>query len=147
MVGKKSCSWVSLEASCKHCIALIRQGLGIFCANFGKPVLGLPLCHRAWCVPCYHQQPGTDFLVYTDRNVTMAPIPNEENNYIQAHKGGSLFCPYECDECSFHRITGSPSLCPNINHQRLLNHIRRANLDAFWPRAKGTVRELKRFFF
>ena len=107
MIGTKSCSWLSLEVSCHHCISLTRQGMGIYCANFGKPVIGLPLCHCSWCVPCYHRQPGTDFLVYTDRNVTMAPIPNEENNYIQAHEGGPLFCPYECDECSFYCITGS----------------------------------------
>ena len=77
----------------------------------------------------------------------MAPIPNEENKYIQVHKGGSLFYPYEYDECSFHRITGSLGLCSNDNYQRLLNHTRRANSEALWPRAKDIVRKLKRIFF
>jgi hypothetical protein len=79
--------------------------------------------------------------------VTLAPSPNEENNYMQAREGDSLFCPFECDECLFHRITGVPSIRSNDNHQRLLDHIRRANLDAFWSRAKDTVRELRRMFF
>jgi hypothetical protein len=71
--------------------------------------------------------------------VTLAPSPNEENNYMQAREGDSLFGPFECDECLFHCITGAPSLRSNDNHQRLLNHIRRANLDAFWSRAKDTI--------
>ena len=32
---------------------------------------------HTWCVPCYHQQPSTNFLVYTCSDVTMEPIPNE----------------------------------------------------------------------
>jgi hypothetical protein len=91
MIGTKSRSWVSLEARWQHCTALTRQGVGIFCANFGTPLLGLPLYHHAWCAPCYLQRPGTGFLVYTGSDVTLAPSPNEENNYMQAHKGDSLY--------------------------------------------------------
>jgi hypothetical protein len=52
-------SWVDLEARCQRCNTLTRQMEGIFCANFGQPVLGLPLCHRAWCAACYQQRPCT----------------------------------------------------------------------------------------
>jgi hypothetical protein len=48
-------------------------------------------------------------LVYTGSDVTLAPSPNEENDYMQAREGDSLFCPFECDECLLHRITGAPS--------------------------------------
>ena len=78
--------------------------------------------------------------------MTLEPIPNEENNYIQDRKGDSLFFPFECDECLFHRITGALSLRSDANHQRIFDHIRRANLYIFWPRAKYTVRELRRIF-
>jgi hypothetical protein len=101
MIGTKSHSWVSLEERCPHCTALTRQWVGIFCANFRKPMLGLPLCHHAWCAPCYRQRPGTDFLVYTGSDVTLAPSPNEESNYMQACEGDSLFCPFEYDKCYF----------------------------------------------
>jgi hypothetical protein len=46
---------------------------------------------------------------------------------MQAREGDSLFCPFECDECLFRRITDAPSLRSNDNHQRLLDHIRRDN--------------------
>jgi hypothetical protein len=130
----------------QRCTALTRQGHGIFCANFGKPILGLPLCHNAWCPPCYRQRSGTYFLVYTGSDPQSLPSPIEVSYYLQARPGDSLFCPFECDDCVFFRITGGPSHPNNRQHQNLLDHIRRTNLDAFWSRAPGTIRDLTWMF-
>jgi hypothetical protein len=88
--------------SALYCTALTRQMEGIFFANFGQPVLGLPICHRAWCAACYQQRPGTSFLVYHGSDPETAPRPSEEKFYLQARAGGgSTCCPFECDECVF----------------------------------------------
>ena len=71
--------------------------------------------------------------------MTLATITNGENIYIQSHEGDSILYPFEFDECLFNCITGAPRLHSYDNYQILLNHIRRANLDAFWSRAKDTV--------
>jgi hypothetical protein len=141
-----SLSWEDSEALCQRCIALTRQGHGIFCVNVGKPVLGLPLCHSAWCPPCHCQRSVTYLLVYTGFDPHSLPSPIEVSYYLQARPGDSLFCPFECDDCVFFRITGGPSHPHNRQHQNLLDHIRRTNLDAFWSRAPGTIRKLTRMF-
>jgi hypothetical protein len=120
---------------------------GAFCANFGQPVIGLPLCHRAWCTACYQQRPGTSLLVYHGSDPETAPNPNEEKFYLQARAGDSTCCPFECDEYFFFRITGSTSQHELLQNQTILDLIRRANLDAFWSRALRTVRELRRMFY
>ena len=66
--------------------------------------------------------------------------------YLQACPGDSIYCPFECDECSFHRITGSPSQHDNHTHKNLLEYIWRANLDAFWYFKQGTLYNLTLMF-
>ena len=39
----KSISWVDWEAHYQQCTTLTQQGEGIFCANLGVPVIGMPL--------------------------------------------------------------------------------------------------------
>jgi hypothetical protein len=114
--------------------------------EFGKAVLGLPLYHNAWCPLCYRQRSGTYFLVYTGSDPQSLPIPIEVSYYLQAPPGDSLFCPFYCDYCVFFRITGGPNHRHNRQHQHLLDHIRRTNIDAFWSCAPGTIRELTRMF-
>ena len=72
--------------------------------------------------------------------------PGEEKDFMQGRGGDHLFCPFECDDCSFWRLQGrNPN--PNIPNDRLLQvYIRRANLDAFWSRRPGTVYGLSNLF-
>jgi hypothetical protein len=85
--------------------------------------------------------------VYHGRDPEIAPSPSEEKFYFQARAGDSTFCPFECDECFFFRLTGSASQHELLKHQTLLDLIRRANLDAFWSRAPRNVRELRIMFY
>jgi hypothetical protein len=146
--GQMYCSWVNWEARCQSCTALTRQGQGIFCANFGAPILGLPLCHKAWCAGCYCQRRGTNFSVYTGSDPTTTPNAAEESGYFtSARPGHSLFCPFECDECALFRLKGVSSRIDDKNHQILLDFIRSSNMDAFWSRSPGTVTELTIMFY
>ena len=67
--------------------------------------------------------------------------------YLQAHPGDSIYLPFECDECSFYRLTGSPSQHDNHTHKILLDYIRRINLDAFCSHTQGTLYQLTCMFY
>ena len=72
--------------------------------------------------------------------------PGEERDFLEGRAGDHLFCPFECDNCSFWRLKKrDPD--PNSAVDRVLQaFIRRANLDAFWSRRPGTVYGLNNLF-
>ena len=86
-------SWVDWESLYQHCNALMCQGEGIFCANFGVTVIGFPLFHLAWCKPFYQQKPGTSFLVYQLFQMDTIPRPDEDQLYFQDRPCHSVFYP------------------------------------------------------
>ena len=67
--------------------------------------------------------------------------------HLQDRPGEYIYCPFDCDECSFYRLTGYPSQYENITHKKLLDYIRRSNLDAFWYCTQGTLYHLNRMFY
>jgi hypothetical protein len=72
--------------------------------------------------------------------------PGEESEFLEAREGDHLFCPFECDDCCFHRLRGKPASLEVDADKELLAYIRRANLDAFWARRPGTVSGLRMLF-
>jgi hypothetical protein len=53
--------------------------------------------------------------------------------------GDHLMIPFECDLCVFRKLKGRNPI-PTSHEDKLLSAcIRRANLDAFWSRAKSTA--------
>jgi hypothetical protein len=72
--------------------------------------------------------------------------PSEANDFLHGRVGDPLFCPFECDLCSFHKLHGEPPRPEDPVHNLLLAYIRRANLDAFWSRRPSTVAGLVRGF-
>jgi hypothetical protein len=64
----------------------------------------------------------------------------EENRFLIACSSGNLVMPFQCDICHFVNIMGGP-LDGLASDKRMLKCIRRANLDAFWSREPGTVRD------
>jgi hypothetical protein len=75
----------------------------------------------------------------------------EEQDYQDfcfARAGDHLICPFQCNLCHFRNVTGADPNKGMVGDVLLLVDIRRANLDAFWARRKGTVQsnllEMKR---
>jgi hypothetical protein len=85
-------------------------------------------------------------MEYTGSDAETKPSASEEDYFLSARPGDSLCCPFQCDECVFHRLIFWPSNVESKNNQILLDFIRRANLDDFWYRAPGTIYELNRMF-
>jgi hypothetical protein len=85
-------------------------------------------------------------ITETILTLSQVPSPSEEKIYLHARPAGSIFCPFECDECLLYRLTGCPSQIDNKMHRHLLDYICRANLDAFWSRSLNTLKGLRRMF-
>jgi hypothetical protein len=56
-----------------------------------------------------------------------------------ARDGDHMLVPFECDLCIFRKLKSRNPLPGNQQDTLLLACLRRANLDAFWSRAKSTV--------
>ena len=72
--------------------------------------------------------------------------PGEERDFLVGRGGDHLFCPFECDDCSFWRLTGRAADRAIPGDRVLQAYIRRALLDAFWSRRPGTVYGLSNLF-
>jgi hypothetical protein len=72
--------------------------------------------------------------------------PGEDSDYMLSRPGDHLFCPFECDFCTFFRLRGHSPRRDESNDAVLMTYIRRANLDAFWSRRPSTVRGLNSLF-
>ena len=83
----------------------------------------------------------------TDEDDVELVAPGEEDDYLCARPSDHLFCPFECDGCTFHRLKGRRPQKDNRADDSLQIHIRRANLDAFWARRPDTTSGLRRLFF
>ena len=66
-------------------------------------------------------------------------VPEDEERFIQARPGDHLLCSFQCENCHSQNIRGR-SLRDSIQDEAFACQVRRANLDAFWSRAKGTVK-------
>jgi hypothetical protein len=134
-------SWLSLQIQCEGCGALIAQGSGLLCANFGKERgARIPICKGAWHGKCYRQAENNVFPVLEaedlDDSMLMAvdlasDIPER---FKLARDGDHLMWPFQCDDCHFQNLKGASD-----TDGVLLLCIRRANLDALWAREPATV--------
>ena len=66
--------------------------------------------------------------------------------YLQARPGDSIYCPFECYECSLYRLTVYPIQNDNYTCKNLLDYIQRAKLDAFWSLTQGKLYHLTYIF-
>ena len=103
---------------------------GIFCANFRKQVIGSHRCLNVWCATCYRILPGDDFLIYRVDDAQSDPLnielraPEEDRDYLEARGGDHLFCPFECNYCTFHQLKGRPPLARVKTDDILLTYLR-----------------------
>lgn len=116
----------------------------------------LPVCDGAWHPHCYTKGRKDKFpkLFPSDLEDTILPLDDlrdddDGDRFDTARTGDHLMCPFQCDECQFQNVYGTPPDGTSHQHSLALLCIRRANLDAFWARENGTVvqnwREAVRF--
>jgi hypothetical protein len=65
-------------------------------------------------------------------------MPSEQ--YTHGRDGDSLLTPFECDTCIFWKLRRHSPDTSSLVDLRLLDCIRRVNLDSFWSRASSTVK-------
>jgi hypothetical protein len=110
-----------------------------------------------WCGKCYsssntfhkfHIQESESFSDGTSDNVedserlqvAWGEKHRPAQQYTHGRNGDHLITPFECDLCIFRKLRRhSPDITLLVD-QRLLDCIRRVNLDAFWSRASSTVK-------
>ena len=153
--GHQRCSlW---RGNCLRCTKPLRWPTGIFCGFFCWKLGRFPACQAAWCGGCYTLVDTLCFHFHweqTTRNHTEASENNVERlervtawkskkqhleDYKEGRNGDSLMTPFECDVCIFRKLKGREFNLKNSKDTLLLDLIRRANLDAFWARARSTV--------
>jgi hypothetical protein len=62
------------------------------------------------------------------------------NQYMHGRDGDNLLTPFECDTCIFRKLRRHSPDHSSLVDCRLMDCIRRINLDAFWSRATSTVK-------
>ena len=70
-------------------------------------------------------------------------VEKDRSRFLKGREGDHLLTTFQCDLCHFRNLKGHSPLDAYEDNQLLL-YIRRANLDAFWARETGTVKNTKR---
>ena len=63
----------------------------------------------------------------------------DTSKFMTARSGDGFFTPFQCDFCVFKNIKKRAPINHSQADMNLMGYIRRANLDALWSRASGTV--------
>jgi hypothetical protein len=64
---------------------------------------------------------------------------DDPDRFRLVRAGDHLMCPFQCDECYFVNIHGTPSQDGDVKDFLCLLVLRRAILDSFWGRETVTV--------
>ena len=112
---------------------------GLFCGNFFHKRGPFPACQMAWHRACYRLMKDDSFPISTLADIDDVEDPSEEDKYKHARNGDNFSCPFQCDLCHFHNIQIRDPDTSSVQDRQLMTAIRRANLDAFWARAPGTI--------
>jgi hypothetical protein len=108
-----------------------------------------------WCGECYTSNPDilfqikgrveeeaereNDPLIQERLTSAWGKKHRSEKDYKVARDGDHMLVPFECDLCIFRKLKSRNPLPGNQQDTLLMACLRRANLDAFWSRAKSTV--------
>ena len=67
----------------------------------------------------------------------------DEHRFLMGRSGDFLHFPFQCDTCWFRNLKYRAPVSGSESDTRLLNYIRRVNLDGMWSREPGTVRSIR----
>ena len=105
-----------------------------------------------WCGSCYTSESSLKFHVADEQNLYgeeededrleegWKPKPSDHRKYSEARDGDDLMISFECDFCVFGKLTRRVPDLGRSSDVELMGCIRRVILDAFWSRARYTVR-------
>ena len=119
---------------------------GLFCANFCSKRGPWDPCRSTWCGKCYSLPPSSNFYIMKPQNDmgTLWISEGDEERFLVARSGDFLHFPFQCDLCWFRNLKyRSPRNYSADSDVRLLEYIRRVNLDEMWSREPGTVRSIR----
>jgi hypothetical protein len=142
--------------SCQKCSMKKSWLDGIFCANFTVSIPPYPTCHSVWCGRCYTSNNLLQkFHIHETESFTEGVTDSDDLERLQAawkgrhqpaeqythgRDGDNLITPFECDVCIFRKLRRHLPDTTSLVDCRLLECIRRVNLDSFWSRASSTVK-------
>ena len=76
---------------------------------------------------------------YNDEPTYFRRRKEKEDKYLVARPGDGVIAPFQCDGCWFINLHGRMPMTDDLNDDRELTLIRRANLDMFWSRESSTI--------
>ena len=62
--------------------------------------------------------------------------------FLSARPGDMLGAPFQCDHCWFVNINKREPEVSSLGDTRIMQYIRRVNLDVMWSRESGTVKNI-----
>ena len=104
------------EGNCEVCQKARKWSEGIFCANFGRNVMGFETCRRTWCGRCYLSNGTLEFHVADLTNSNgeaddedrvrsgWKPRKGDRTQFHTARDGDDLMVAFECNTCVFSKL-------------------------------------------
>jgi hypothetical protein len=133
-------SWIHWSGNCcrKECGRLLRNGAGLFCANFCHQRGPFQACRSAWCDGCYEKHPDDDFRVIIPLDEDREPMKkgDDEFRFQYGRSGDQLSTAFQCDVCHVRNMLWRD---PRDSDRLLMKCLRRAILDSLWRREPGTM--------
>ena len=88
-------------------------------------------------------QPGFPVCsAFNDESIYYNRRREDVMKYRMGRRGDSLIAPFQCEGCWFVNLHGRAPVVGNYSDTQKQRVIRRANLDLFWSREAGTVRNV-----
>ena len=137
-------SWVGWRGNCVICLKRTQAPDDIFCHNYSRSRPGSTVCQFNSCAECYRDSGFLDFPInkhLNDESEKFRRRKESATKYLVARDGDWLMAPFQCDNCWFFNLCKREPCKFKRDDTKLLNLIRRANLDMFWSREASTVQE------
>ena len=136
--------WSSFDGLCStpNCRKSLKNGSGIYCANYYARRGSFAPCESAWCEKHFTPLGSKPFPIrklYDEEGEELEQF-EEETRFHNGRSGDHLMTPYQCELCHFRNIYSRDPLNCRHSDREALEFFRRASLDAFWSRASSTVR-------
>lgn len=120
---------------------MIRNGDGLFCANFSSKRGGFDACRSSYCHKHYTCTDDDDFRVNTAVDKDGEPIlrHDDSNMFQYGRRGDHAQTPFQCDRCHYQNMFFVDQDENDPDEKLLRKCLRRSILDSLWSRKCSTV--------